>query len=311
MLHTTATPAQRRAALRSALGRARSGGGPLLLPGAFNPLSAMLIEDQNFDGVYVSGAVVAADLGLPDVGLTTATEVAARAGQIARTTSLPVLVDADTGFGGPVNTARTVQAFEDAGVAGLHLEDQVDPKRCGHLIGKALVTVEEMCTRITAAVRGRRDPDFLICARTDARAVEGLVEAVDRARAYVDAGADMIFVEALESAGEYRAFREALDVPLLANMTEFGRTPLLTATELADFGMDVVIYPVTLLRLAMGAAERGLSELRQTGTQVGVVPDMQTRNRLYELLGYADYAAFDSRLGGYRSTDPTHEETHR
>jgi methylisocitrate lyase len=306
MLHTTVPAAQRRESLRAGLEQARAGGGPLLVPGAFNPLSAMLIEEQNFDGVYVSGAVVAADLGLPDVGLTTATEVATRAGQIARVTSLPVIVDADTGFGGPVNTARTVQAFEDAGVAGLHLEDQVDPKRCGHLTGKSVVEVDEMQTRVAAAVRGRRDPNLVICARTDARAVEGLVGAVERARAYVDAGADMIFVEALESEAEYTVFREALDVPLLANMTEFGRSPLLTAKQLGDLGMDVVIYPVTLLRLAMGAAERGLDELRDTGTQAGVVERMQTRSRLYELLGYPAYAAFDTRLAGY-----TPQEDHR
>ena len=299
MLHTTVAAAQRRETLRAGLMRSRAGGGPLLVPGAFNPLSAMLIEEQNFDGVYVSGAVVAADLGLPDVGLTTATEVAARAGQIARVTSLPVLVDADTGFGGPVNVARTVQAFEDAGVAGLHVEDQADPKRCGHLTGKSVVDVDEMATRIAAAVRGRRDPNLVICARTDARAVEGIVGAVERARAYVTAGADMLFVEALENAAEYTVLREALDVPLLANMTEFGRSPLLTAKQLADIGMDVVIYPVTLLRLAMGAAERGLTELRDTGTQAGAIEHMQTRTRLYELLGYPAYAAFDHQLAGY------------
>lgn len=169
----------------------------LQFPGAFNALSAMLIAEQGFDGVYVSGAVLSAELGLPDVGLTTATEVAARAATITRQTDLPVLVDADTGWGGPANVARTIQTFEDAGLAGCHLEDQVDPKRCGHLAGKALVPTEDMCTRIRAAVRERRDDAFVLCARTDARAVDGLDAAIDRARAYVAAGADMIFAEAL------------------------------------------------------------------------------------------------------------------
>ncbi|OLT11898.1 methylisocitrate lyase [Pseudonocardia sp. CNS-139] len=300
MLGTTVTPHERRAAFRAAL----AGDRLLQFPGAFNPLTAMLVAEQGFDGVYVSGAVLSAELGLPDVGLTTATEVAARAGAIARVSPLPVLVDADTGFGGPVNVARTVQAFEDAGLSGCHLEDQVDPKRCGHLAGKALVPVRDMCVRIGAAVRGRRDRDFVICARTDARAVEGLPAALDRARAYVDAGADMIFAEALESEAEYAAFRAALDVPLLANMTEFGRSPLLTAAQLQDLGVDVVIYPVTLLRLAMGAAEAGLAEIRRAGTQAGVVERMQTRKRLYELLGYDEYAAFDARLAGYQEEQP-------
>lgn len=294
MLGATITAAQRRVAFREVLASGRL----LQFPGAFDALSAMLIADQGFDGVYVSGAVLSAELGLPDVGLTTATEVAQRAAAIARNTPLPVLVDADTGFGGPLNVARTIQTFEDAGLSGCHLEDQIDPKRCGHLDGKALVSTEDMCTRIRAALRGRRDPNFVLCARTDARAVEGLDAAVDRARAYVDAGADMVFLEALTEQGEYAAFRAALDVPLLANMTEFGKTPLFTADVLEGLGVNVVIYPVTLLRLAMGAAEAGLAEIRRTGSQAGVVDRMQTRARLYELLGYDEYAAFDARLAG-------------
>ncbi|MBN9797550.1 methylisocitrate lyase [Pseudonocardia sp. UM4_GMWB1] len=300
MLGTTTTAHGRRVAFREALASGRL----LQFPGAFDALSAMLVAEQGFDGVYVSGAVLSAELGLPDVGLTTATEVAARAATIVRQTDLPTLVDADTGWGGPACVARTVQSFEDAGVSGLHLEDQVDPKRCGHLAGKELVSTEDMCIRIRAAVRGRRDDALVLCARTDARAVEGLDAAVARARSYVDAGADMVFVEALTSEGEYAAFRDALDVPLLANMTEFGRSPLLTADTLARLGMNVVIYPVTLLRLAMGAAEAGLAEIRRTGTQSGVVDRMQTRARLYELLGYDEYAAFDARLAGYQEEDP-------
>jgi methylisocitrate lyase len=296
MLGTTVTASERRAAFRAGL----AGGGLLQFPGAFNALSAMLIAEQGFDGVYVSGAVLAADLGLPDVGMTTSTEVAQRASTIARNHPLPTLVDADTGFGGPANVARTIQTFEEAGLSGCHLEDQVDPKRCGHLEGKELVSGADMVTRIQAAVKGRRDPDFVLCARTDARAVEGLGAAVERARAYVEAGADMVFVEALTSPEDYTAFREALDVPLLANMTEFGKTPLFTADELATLGVNVVIYPVSLLRLAMGAAEAGLAEIRRAGTQQGVVERMQTRTRLYELLGYDEYAAFDARLAGFR-----------
>ncbi|ODU04357.1 MAG: methylisocitrate lyase [Pseudonocardia sp. SCN 72-86] len=295
MLGTDTTASQRRRAFREDLASGRL----LQFPGAFNALSAMLIAEQGFDGVYVSGAVLSAELGLPDVGLTSATEVAQRASTIVRTTSLPTLVDADTGWGGPVNVARTIRTLEDAGLSGCHLEDQIDQKRCGHLAGKQLVTTEDMVTRIRAAVAGRRDPDFVLCARTDARGVEGLDAAVDRARAYVEAGADMVFVEALTEESEYTAFREALDVPLLANMTEFGKTPLFTADELAKFGVNVVIYPVTLLRLAMGAAEAGLAEIRRTGTQAGVVEDMQTRARLYELLGYDEYASFDAGLAGY------------
>lgn len=295
MLGATTTAHERRVAFREALASGRL----LQFPGAFNPLSAMLVAEQGFDGVYVSGAVLSAELGLPDVGLTTATEVAARAATIARQTDLPTLVDADTGWGGPANVARTVQSFEDAGVSGLHLEDQVDPKRCGHLAGKELVSTADMCTRIRAAVRGRRDDAFVLCARTDARAVEGLDAAIDRARSYVDAGADMVFVEALTGEDEYAAFRDALDVPLLANMTEFGRTPLLSADTLEKLGINVVIYPVTLLRLAMGAAEAGLAEIRRTGTQSGVVDRMQTRTRLYELIGYDSYGAFDATLAGH------------
>jgi methylisocitrate lyase len=302
MLYSATTPAQRRAAFRAQLASGRL----LRLPGAFNPLSAMLIEHKGFEGVYISGAVLSAELGLPDVGLTTATEVAARAGQIARMTSLPVLVDADTGFGGPINAARSIQAFEDAGLVGCHLEDQVAAKRCGHLEGKELVSTADMAVRIAAAVKARRDPDFVLCARTDARAVEGLGAAIDRAKAYVDAGADMIFAEALAGEREFEAFRAALDVPLLANMTEFGKTPLLAADTLAKLGVNVVIYPVTLLRLAMGAAEAGLDEILTADSQAGVVDRMQTRDQLYDLLGYSEYAEFDNRLAGYQGANDDH-----
>jgi methylisocitrate lyase len=296
MLYATTPAAEKRRALRDALASGRL----LRLPGAFNPLSARLIERKGFEGVYVSGAVLSADLGLPDIGLTTATEVTARAGQIARMTNLPALVDADTGFGEPMNVARTVQGLEDAGLAGCHIEDQVNPKRCGHLDGKDVVDDETALRRIRAAVDGRRDPDFLVVARTDARAVLGLDAAIDRARALVDAGADAVFPEALAGPEEFAAFRAALDVPLLANMTEFGKGRLLTVRQLTDLGMNIVIYPVTLLRLAMGAASAGLDEILESGTQEGLLDRMQTRAQLYDLLDYGAYAHFDEGVFTFR-----------
>jgi methylisocitrate lyase len=296
MLYTTTTAADRRATLRAELASGRL----LRFPGAFNPLSARLIEAKGFDGVYISGAVLSADLGLPDIGLTTATEVTQRAGQIARMTNLPAIVDADTGFGEPMNVARTIQGLEDAGLAGCHIEDQVNPKRCGHLDGKSVVDEETALQRIRAAVDGRRDPNFLVMARTDIRAVDGLSAAVDRAKALVDAGADAIFPEAMASASEFEAIRTAVDVPLLANMTEFGKGELLTAQQLTDLGMNIVIYPVTLLRLAMGAAMAGLDEIKAEGTQAGLLDRMQTRAELYELLDYASYNHFDADVFNFR-----------
>jgi methylisocitrate lyase len=266
----------------------------LRFPGAFNPLSAKLIQDKGFEGVYISGAVLSADLGLPDIGLTTLTEVAYRANQITRMTDLPAIVDADTGFGEPMNVARTVQELEDAGVAGLHIEDQVNPKRCGHLDGKAIVDTKTATKRIRAAATARRDPNLLIMARTDIRANDGMQAAVDRAKALVDAGADAIFPEAMRDLTEFEAIRKAVDVPVLANMTEFGKSELFTTEQLASVGINIVIYPVSLLRLAMGAAERGLDALLAHGTLEPVVGDMQTRARLYELLDYESYNTFDA-----------------
>ncbi|MDQ1528798.1 MAG: methylisocitrate lyase [Actinomycetota bacterium] len=292
MLYSKITPADKRAAFRARL----ASGDILQLPGAFNPLSAKLIEDKGFDGVYISGAVIAADLGLPDIGLTTLTEVAGRAQQISRMTDLPSLVDADTGFGEPMNVARTIQSLEDAGVAGLHIEDQVNPKRCGHLDGKAVVDADTATKRIRAAADARRDPNLLIMARTDIRAIDGVEAAITRAKQLVDAGADAIFPEAMADLAEFEAVRKAVDVPILANMTEFGKSRLFTKQQLADVGINIVIYPVSLLRLAMGEAERGLDTLRETGTLESVVPQMQTRARLYELLDYEDYNAFDTSV---------------
>ncbi|NEW46510.1 methylisocitrate lyase [Nocardia cyriacigeorgica] len=266
------------------------------MPGAFNPLVAKLIQELGFEGVYVSGAVVSAELALPDIGLTTVTEVAGRGQQIARVTDLPVLIDADTGFGEPMNAARTVTLLEDAGLAACHIEDQVNPKRCGHLDGKAVVERDEMVRRLRAAVSARRDPNFVICARTDARGIEGLDAAIDRAKAYADAGADLIFTEALADEGEFAKFRAAVDIPLLANMTEFGKSELISAGTLEEIGFNAVIYPVTTLRLAMFAAERGLREIAATGTQSGLLDTMQHRSRLYELLDYQRYNDFDSGI---------------
>ncbi|MFF0530193.1 methylisocitrate lyase [Nocardia amikacinitolerans] len=292
LMAAATTAADKRAAFRAGLNSGRI----QRFPGAFNPLVATLIQQLGFEGVYVSGAVVSAELALPDIGLTTLTEVVERGRQIARMTDLPVLIDADTGFGEPMNAARTVTMLEDAGLAGCHIEDQVNPKRCGHLDGKAVVPVGDMVRRLRAAVSARRDPGFVICARTDARGTEGLDAAIDRAKAYADAGADLIFTEALADAAEFAKFRAAVDVPLLANMTEFGKSELLSAGTLEDLGFNAVIYPVTTLRLAMHAVEQGLAEIASTGTQSGLLGRMQHRARLYELLEYQRYNDFDSGI---------------
>lgn len=292
MLYAKTTAAQKRIDLRAKL----NSGNLQQFPGAFNPLSAKLIQDKGFDGVYISGAVLSADLGLPDIGLTTLTEVATRAKQIARMTDLPAIVDADTGFGEPMNVARSVQEFEDAGLAGLHIEDQINPKRCGHLDGKAVVDLETALKRIRAAADARRDENFLIMARTDVAAVEGTPAAVNRAKALVDAGADAIFPEAMHTLADFEAIRKAVDVPILANMTEFGKSELFSAEQLAGVGINMVIYPVTLLRSAMGEAERTLDVIRSAGTQQPAVERMQTRARLYELVDYEGYNHFDSAV---------------
>ena len=292
MLYSSTSAAEKRLRFREDL----SSGRLLRVPGAFNPLSARLIERKGFDGVYISGAVLSADLGLPDIGLTTLTEVAARGAQIARTTELPTLIDADTGFGEPMNAARTVQEMENAGVSGLHIEDQVNPKRCGHLDGKEVVGLDIAVRRIRAAVEGRRDPHFLIMARTDIRAVAGLEAAKDRAKALVDAGADAIFPEAMRTLEEFEAIRSAVDVPVLANMTEFGKSELFTTPQLQSVGINMVIWPVSLLRIAMGGAERALDALNEQGTLTSQLGNMQHRAELYELISYEDYAGFDSNI---------------
>ncbi|GAA4137587.1 methylisocitrate lyase [Leifsonia shinshuensis] len=292
MLYSSIPAHEKRVAFRKRL----ASGELVRMPGAFNPLSARLVERKGFEGVYISGAVLSAELGLPDIGLTTLTEVAGRSAQIARMTDLPTLVDADTGFGEPMNVARTVQTLEDAGVAGLHIEDQVNPKRCGHLDGKQVVDEDTALKRIRAAADARRDPNLLIMARTDIRAVEGLEAAIDRAKALVDAGADAIFPEAMADLSEFEAVRRAVDVPILANMTEFGKSDLFTVDQLRDIGVNIVIWPVSLLRLAMGAAERGLDQLLAEGTLEPMLGSMQHRAELYDLIDYEGYNAFDTSV---------------
>ena len=296
MQSDTKSAAEKRKDFRAAL----KSGKLLRFPGAFSPLVAMAIERHGFDGIYVSGAALSADLGLPDIGLTTLSEVSARGGAIARATDLPALIDADTGFGETLNAARTIQIFEDAGLCGCHLEDQVNPKRCGHLDNKSLVTTQVMVEKIHAAASARRDKNFLIMARTDVRASEGLGGAIARAKAYINAGADAIFPEALADESEFENFRKAVKVPLLANMTEFGKSKILTAKQLSSLGINIVIYPVTTLRLAMKAIEDGLAVIKSEGTQESLVKKMQTRAELYELLDYARYAEFDKDIFNFK-----------
>jgi methylisocitrate lyase len=272
----------------------------VVMPGAFNALTARAIERAGFEAAYLSGGALANSLlGVPDVGLTTLSEATLHATRCAAVTTIPIISDADTGFGGPENAARTVEEFERAGLAGLHLEDQEFPKRCGHLAGKALVPTSEFVEKIRAAVAARRDPDFLIIARTDARGVTTYDDAVTRAHAYLQAGADAVFPEALRSKEEFERFARDVKAPLLANMTEFGQTPYLTVSEFAAMGYAMVIFPVTLMRVAMKAVEGALAELKARGTQAALLDRMQTRRELYDLLGYEPSApASDAAPGG-------------
>jgi len=261
--------------------------GAIMMPGVPNASMARQVERLGFDAVYISGAGMAnATAGVPDIGLLTLTEVAQLAGYIARAVKIPAIVDADTGFGGSENVARTVRELETAGLAGCHIEDQEFPKRCGHLAGKSLIDVDEMTEKIKAAVDARHDPDFMIVARTDARAVEDFNRTVDRAQRYLQAGADAIFPEALQNAEEFRDFAKKIDKPLLANMTEFGKSPLLSFKELAGFGYRMVIFPQTAFRVSMKASHKLLRALRESGTQREWLDQMQTREELYKLLDY-------------------------
>jgi methylisocitrate lyase len=286
------TPAERSARLRELIAQ-----GVVVMPGAFNALSARMIERESFDAMYLSGAVLANSVGgVPDVGLMTLTEARDHACHIASVTSIPILMDADTGYGGPDNAARTVRVLESVGVSGIHLEDQEFPKRCGHLEGKRLVPAEEMCEKIAAAAAAKTNPDFLLLVRTDARGVAGYDEAVRRAYLYLEAGADGIFPEALESREEFARFAKDVPTVLLANMTEFGKTPYLTADEFADMGYRIVIFPVTLQRVAMKAAQDALRTLKAGRSQKSLLSGMQTRAELYELLGYEADGPSSSRM---------------
>ena len=296
MLFTKLNAAEKRARFRTRI----ADGALLQMPGAHAPIIARIVEEQGFDGVYISGSAIAADLALPDIGLTTADEVIGRGGRIARATDLPALIDIDTGFGGPMNAARAVRELEDAGLAGCHIEDQMLPKRCGHLDEKILIDTATMVQKIKAAIAGRRDANFVVMARTDAKQSEGLQAAIARAKAYVDAGADAIFPEALHNEEEFAAFRKAIDVPLLANMTEFGKTPLLNRSQLEDLGYNIAIYPATSLRLALKAIEDGFAALKRDGTQAPILESMQSRKRLYELLHYSDYTEFDETVFNFK-----------
>ncbi|MEM8539849.1 MAG: methylisocitrate lyase [Pseudomonadota bacterium] len=299
MLFTQKTPAEKRQDFRAKL----ADGKLHQFPGAFNPLCAQLIERKGFDGVYISGAVISADLCLPDIAIATLDEFVTRGRQISRVTDLPAIIDIDTGFGEPMSAARSVRLMEEAGLAGCHIEDQVMPKRCGHLDGKEIVETSIMVQRVRAAADAKIDQNFCLIARSDARAIEGLDKAIDRMKAYVDAGADMIFPEAMKSEKEFEAVRSAIDVPILANMTEFGKSRLLNKTELEDLGFNLVIYPVTTLRLAMGEVSRGLDAILRDGDQNSILDKMQHRKDLYDLLRYEDYNKFDQDLFNFEVGD--------
>jgi methylisocitrate lyase len=271
---------------------------PIAIPGVFDALVGRIAERLGYQAIYLSGGALSAAAGVPDVGLLSVNDFVDQARSITLATAIPLLCDADTGFGEALNVERTVMLFEAAGVAGIHLEDQELPKRCGHLSGKQLVKPEEMAAKIRAAVAARRDPAFVIIARTDARGVTGFEDAVQRAKLYLQAGADAIFPEALENADEFAKFAHELRAPLLANMTEFGRSPNLDFATLAGMGYRMVLYPLTAFRAALKAAQDTLADLLARGHQRDRLPHMLTRAELYELLGYADYEARDRAYFG-------------
>lgn len=271
--------------------------GTVLLPGAFNALSALAAYKQGAGAIYLSGgAITNALTGLPDIGLITLEEMSQTAARACQVAPVPMICDADTGFGGVWNVARTLIEMERAGLAGIHLEDQVSPKRCGHLDGKSVISSQEMQQKIKAAVEHKKDPSFVLIARTDAAAIEGIEGAVDRAKAYVDAGADAIFPEGLTSIEQFEIFRNELaGVPLLANMTEFGKTPLITHQEFASLGYQMVIFPVTSLRVMLKAIEEFYHDLLRDGTQKGWIERMRTRNELYDTLDYSEFNDKDAK----------------
>ena len=274
----------------------------LRVPGAYNPLTAKLIEEIGYDGVYVSGGVMSNDLGYPDIGLTNLNDVSRRSEQIARVTNLPTIVDIDTGF---KSCKKTIQTFEKLGIAAVHLEDQISQKRCGHLDNKELISTKKMVKKILECVKSRKDKNFKIIARSDARNVEGIDKMIDRCKAYIDAGAEIIFPEALKNEKEFDYVRKQLDCYLLANMTEFGKSKLLNFKTLEKIGFNIVIYPVTTQRLAMKNVEFGLRAIFTDGHQNNIIDKMQTRKRLYELVDYEKYNSLDEEI--YNFSTEGHE----
>lgn len=268
----------------------------VVAPGVFNGITALLAERAGFRATYLSGSGVAGAMGLPDLSVTTSTEVAEEIRKITSVSKLPIIVDADTGFGEPINVTRTVRLFEGAGASAMHLEDQILPKRCGHLNGKKIVEREEMSRKIKVAVDTRKNPDFMIIARTDARAVNGIDDAIERANLYVESGADMIFTEAPESEDEFRKFRKGVKGPLLANMTEFGKSPLLTVEELMKIGYNAVIFPLTAFRVSLKAMGETYSHIMAEGTQRDYIGNLMTRADFYEVIGYNQYEKEDAEL---------------
>ena len=274
----------------------------LRMPGAYNPLTAKLIEEIGYDGVYVSGGVMSNDLGYPDIGLTTLNDVSKRSEQIARVTNLPTVVDIDTGF---KSCKETIETFENYGITSVHIEDQVERKRCGHLDNKELISSERMIKKIKECVSSKKDKNFKIIARSDAKNVEGLDKMIDRCKSYIDAGAEIVFPEALKDESEFEKVRKSLDCYLLANMTEFGKSKLLNFKELENLGYNIVIYPVTTQRLAMKNVEDGLRAIFNDGHQNNIIDRMQTRKRLYELVEYEKYNSLDEKI--YNFSTEGHE----
>ena len=274
----------------------------LRIPGAYNPLTAKLIEEIGYDGVYVSGGVMSNDLGYPDIGLTTLGDVSKRSEQIARVTNLPTIVDIDTGF---KSRKETIETFESYGITGVHIEDQIERKRCGHLDNKEIISSDQMVKKIKECVSSKKDKNFKIIARSDAKNVEGLEKMIDRCKSYIDAGAEIIFPEALKDENEFEKVRKSLDCYLLANMTEFGKSKLLNYRELENLGYNIVIYPVTTQRLAMKGVEDGLRAIFDDGHQNNIIDKMQTRKRLYELVEYEKYNSLDEKI--YNFSTEGHE----
>lgn len=272
----------------------------VVAPGAYSGVSALIAQKTGFEALYMSGSGVAGNMGLPDLSMTTLTEVVEDARRIISVSGLPLIVDADTGFGETMNVVRTVRMMEDAGVAAMHLEDQILPKRCGHLSGKKVVPIEEMIRKIRTAVSARRNDDFMIIARTDARAVEGVESALERSHQYIEAGADAVFTEALESRDEFSRFARELKAPLLANMTEFGKSPLLSVKELKEIGYRIVIFPLTGFRVSLKAVHDSYMQLKNEGTQTGFLEKLMTRKEYYDLIGYDEYQKDDDEIFNYK-----------